>query len=26
VAKMTHENAEALFRWDTRPDVAALLG
>jgi predicted TIM-barrel fold metal-dependent hydrolase len=26
VAMMTHRNAEALFRWDARPDVAALLG
>ena len=25
VAMMTHGNAEQLFRWDTKPDVAALL-
>lgn len=26
VAAMTHGNAEKLFRWDTRPDVEAILG
>ncbi len=26
VAAMTHGNAEKLFRWDSRPDVEAILG